>query len=266
MHIHFVTLKKNANLTEDKSKTSTTTITNSTNEEKQEQKQEKDKPIPSILVRILQLEENSLNISAVRSGSDVISTLDLNVSDHVNLDEKIKSDTTANEKFYKDFKALTLLIEERITHKIIPSQQSSGTEKDKDKNKEKDEERYDEDVYNPYDFDPFVSPLYDNPRRPYSGGAFDGDKNPLPDGGIFGGGSGIGGRGIGGGGLMGPSHPYFTGDNRNRDGRPGIPDGPRFDPFGPGSLGNQPGPDPDHMRPPRQGNRRDNSDPYGGFL
>jgi len=251
-------VEKNANLTEDKSKTKDTN--NSTNEEKQE----KDKSIPSILVRVLQLEENSLIVSAVRSGSDTIPTLDLNLSDHINLDEKIKSQSTPSDKFYKDFGALTLLIEERVTHKIIPSQQSSGSEKSKDKEKEREDG---DDVYNNYDREqyPFGIPRPVNDRnksRPY-GGDFGGDLNPLPGGGIV----GIGGAGIGGGGLMGPRHPRFgDGDGGIRDGRPGLPNGPRFDPFGPGSLGNQPGPDPDHMRPPRQGNRRENDDPYGMFL
>jgi len=185
--------------------------------------------------------------------------LDLNVSDHVNLDQKV---TTQFDKLYKDYGGLALLIEERIAHKIIPKTNEKDKVPEKSKVKsEEDEMYYDE-------FDSFTRPQYGNNRvRPSPfGGDFGGDLNPIP-GGI----GGIGGIGIGGGGLMGPRHPRFNGDVTGgsmpgANPRPGVPDGARFDPYGPGALGNQTGPDPDHMRPPRRGNGSGNNDPYGMFL
>jgi len=225
------------------------TIVNLT-EKKQDQ-------ISTILVRILQLEENSLVISAIRSGNDKVFSLDLNVSDYINLDQKITSQNTRFDTMYKDFTALGLLIKERITYKTIPSEKSNEKEKEKETNNDKNslidiEEQ------------PFDRPRYPNyygsnrnRPRPY-GGDFSGDLNPIPDGGI---------GGIGGG-LMGPTHPRFgsnaRGRGRGRGGMnpiPRVPDGARFDPIGPGSLGNYFGPDSDHMRPPRGDN-----DPYGMFL
>jgi len=255
-------VEKNAGLTENKPKES------SSNEEK---KQEKEQTVPTILVKIIQLEENSLIISAVRDGSENVITLDLNVSDHVNLDQKITPENTKFDTMYKDFGALKLLIEERITNKVIPSQNEKKSkdkddkdDKDKVKDKDKDTTRDDLERYPNY--------YESNQNRPSPYGDFDNDLNPIPNGGI----GGIGGVGIGGGGLMGPRHPRF-GNNSNRGGlfgtdnpRPGVPDGARFDPFGPGSLGNRPGPEPDHMVPPGggrgRGRGRGNNDPYGMFL
>ncbi|ETO12961.1 hypothetical protein RFI_24415 [Reticulomyxa filosa] len=160
-----------------------------------EKKEEKDQIPPTILVKVLQLEENSLIISAVRSGSDNVIVMDLSVSDHINLDEKITPENTNFDKMFKDLGALTLLIEERITHKVIPSQTSSKTEKEKEKDKEKEKEKDNREIDLIDDFGTYPDYYESNRNRPNPfGGDFGSDLNPIPNGGI----GGIGGSGIGG--------------------------------------------------------------------
>jgi hypothetical protein len=54
------------------------------------------------------------------------------------------------------------------------------------------------------------------------------------------------GQPIGPGELVGPNHPLFTGEGQTHE-RPGGVRDPRFDPFGPGYIGE---PDTDHFPPP----------------
>jgi len=269
--------------------------------------------LSTILLTIIQLEENNLIISAVRdgngdgNGNDNVFTLDLIVSDHIKLDKKISSDNdndnTNIHSIFKDFTSLQSLIQLKITNPLFSSSnqisndkekekdktEKDKTEKDKEKEKDKDKDkeenvRRDGDELMFDDFGTYPNLNDDNDYHPV-GGDFgrDIDVNPLRIGGI-GGVGGVGGVGMGGN-LMGPNHPRFGAANRGIGGgisdpnnqRPdGVPNGARFDRYGPGPLGNRPGPDPDHMIPPTQGNRRGGrsggrgggggSDPFGMFL
>jgi len=276
---------------------------NNNTKDKDKEDSKEDNKEHFILVTIIQLEENNLIISAIRDGSETVITLDIIVSDHINKEQKITSEDNDNdnnkniESCFKDISILNSLIKDKITNKIFNGKEKEKEKvkemdlKDKDKNKNKEETNNNELIFFDDDFGTNPNPNLNDYNHPSSGtgiggiggGDFGRDIDPLRIGGGIGGGIGRGIGGIGGGvsdidmggNLMGPNHSRFRGgmSGSNNSERPGVPNGARFDDYGPGSLGSQPGPDPDHMIPPTQGgNRRGrgrgsgNNDPFGMFL
>jgi len=219
-----------------------------------DEEEKKDENKNTILVKILSMGDNELLITAVKQGSNDVSTLEITLSDHIDID-KAKKDLSDYQSIYKDINGLKVLLNDQITFKAIPQKKAKEQAKDdKDKNKNKNNDNDVNPLIFPDPANPNPNPLFIGGGRPGGGipfgGGFGGDMDPF---------------GGGGGNLMGPDQINQQwnrrgrgGNNGNRGGGlPGVPPNARFDPFGPGGQE----PDPDHFQPPKRGggNRR------GGF-
>jgi len=185
----------------------------------------------TILVKILSMEENELLISAVKQGSNDIYTLEITLSDHIHI-ENASKDLSNYKNIYKDIDGLIILLNDQITHKLIPQKKEK---EDDDKEREKQRPPRDPLIFPEPDFVGWPRPII--PIMSYG----DGDLDPF---------------GGGGGNLFGPDDikNQFNRNNRNDPNRnrpPFVPPNARFDPFGPDGM--PPGPDPNHLIPPDQG-------------
>merc|ERR1711971_408175 len=191
-------------------------------------------------------EENEFLITAVRQGSDDVLTLEISVKDHIDT-EKCK-DLTDYAALFRDIDGLRILLNDQITHKVIPRHKPKQVEKDEAKNEKKKEKANPNPLIYP---DPNPNPLLIGGGRrgggiPFGGGNDYGRDDLDPFGG-------------GGGNLMGPNQigqqwrnrndPNHPMANPNANRPPFVPPNARFDPFGPGGMG----PGPDHFKPPDQG-------------
>lgn len=220
------------------------------------------------LVKIMSLGNGLIMASAVKQGTNNIATLDITLSDHLSVnskqlakDKKILSNFG---KLYRNLNALLLLIQDSIVDKVIEKADKKNDKNEKDKEKDKKNDK-----------NPLLIDDNNNNRRPLGqpmrpgiggiggiggmggiggiGGDFGGDLNPF---------------GGGGGGLMGQGHGRFQNirpNGGNNNGNQGNLPGARFDPFGPGPLGGQQGPDPDHMQRPGRNQDWIGGGGLGGF-
>merc|ERR1719491_835816 len=207
------------------------------NEEKKSDEQRN-----TILVKILAMEENELLITAVRQGSDDVLTLEISVKDHIDT-EKCK-DLTDYAALFRDIDGLHILLNDQITHKVIPRHKHKQAEKEDAQNEKKRQKPYPNPLIYQDPNDPNPNPLLiGGGRRPFGGGNDYGRDDLDPFGG-------------GGGNLMGPNQIGQQWRNQNNPNNPNanrppfVPPNARFDPFGPGGMG----PGPDHFKPPDQGN------------
>lgn len=200
---------------------------------------DKNKESKTILVKILSVSDDELMISVLPPNSENVFTLDVNINDHIDV-ENFKKDQKKTKLHYKNLDGLLSLISENITKKAINEPK-------------KEEEKEEKPKKNPLLIDDDDNP-YMNPNIGFNRGG----QRPLPDPyGDFGRDldpfGGFGDIGGGGGGLMGPQHPKFQPQNFDPNKPNNIKPNARFDPWGPGLLGKKKGPDPDHMPPPNGG-------------
>jgi len=218
----------------------------------EEEKNQDAQPRNSMLVKILAMEDQELLITAVKQGSDDVFTLEISLSDHINVDAK---NINEYQSVYKDIDGLRILLEDQITLKVVPQKKEKAKGGDDDKKKKKRQKA--EDDGNPLIF---PEPNHPNPlligggRRPGGGmpfgGGFGGDMDPF---------GGMGGN------LMGPDQIHQQWNNRQNPNNGNIqrPPKAKFDPFGPG--GDFPnGPDPDHFKPPGGGRGGFGGGGFGG--
>lgn len=91
------------------------------NKDKQDDEEKKDENKNTILVKILSMGDNELLITAVKQGSNDVLTLEINISDHIDID-KAKKDLNDYQTIYKDINGLNILLNDQITFKVIPQQ------------------------------------------------------------------------------------------------------------------------------------------------
>jgi len=217
--------------------------------EADEEKKAADNERNTILVKIIAMEQNELLITAVRQGSDDVLTLELSIKDHIDV-EKCK-DLSNYAAIFRDIDGLHILLNDQITHKVIPQPQAKKEEaKENAQNKKKQKKANDP---NPLIYpEPNPNPLLIGGGRggiPFGGGYGDRDLDPF---------------GGGGGNLMGPNQigqQWRNQNNPNANRPPFVPPNARFDPFGPGGGG----PGPDHFKPPDQGHGFGGGGFGGGF-
>jgi len=197
----------------------------------------KNKEKLTVLVKILAVSDDELMISVLPPNSENVFTLDVNINDHIDV-ENYKKDKKKTKLHYKNVDSLLLLINDNVTKKAIEEPK-------------KEEQKEDKPNKNPLliDDNPYMNPNNGfgiGGRRPVPNpyGDFGNDLDPF---------GGFGDIGGGGGGLMGPQHPKFQPQIINPNKPNNIPPNARFDPWGPGPLGKKKGPDPDHMPPPNGG-------------
>lgn len=204
----------------------------------------------TILVKILAMEQDELLITAVRQGSDDVFTLEISVKDHIDTAQcKDLSDYAA---MFRDLDGLHILLNDQITHKVIPQQAAKKKDEAKEEDAQKGNKRKKPDA-NPLIYpDPSPNPLLIGGGRgggiPFGGG-FGGDLDPFSG---------------GGGNLMGPNQIGQAWRNQNNpqgNRPPFVPPNAKFDPFGPGGMG----PGPDHFKPPDGGSGFGGGGFGGGF-
>lgn len=149
------------------------------------------------------------------------------------------------EEYFKDLDKLEKLFIERVIDILLPTDSSKKKEEQKRdplREEVRQPRQRHEDDYDPLRIGPIRSPNQFRPNQPF-GNFGDSDLYPTFPG--FGGDRGS---------QMGPNDPMFfgrfkPGPNQRRP--PNVPQGARFDPYGPGPT-NQGEPDPDHWEPPKQ--------------
>jgi len=217
---------------------------------KEEQKNNDEQPKNTILVKVLSMEKNECLITAIKQGSNDVFTLEITLSDHLETNKGVK-DLNDYKALYKDINGLIVLLNDQITNKVIPQKKE---EKKKEDEKKKEEKNRDPLIY--------PDPINPNPNPLFIGGGRGGGGIPFGGGGPFGGGD-MDPFGGNGGNLMGPNQINRQWANRNNPNRPpNVPDGARFDPFGPG-RDFPGGPDPNHFKPP--GRKPGGGGGFGGF-
>lgn len=90
---------------------------------KEEQKQN-DQPKNTMLVKILAMEDNELLITAVKEGSNAVSTLEISLSDHIDT-AKASKNLIDYQSVYKDIDGLNILLNDQITQKVVPQKKLS---------------------------------------------------------------------------------------------------------------------------------------------
>ena len=92
------------------------------NNKNEEEKKNEDKN--TILVKILSMGDNELLITSVKQGSNDVFTLEITLSDHIDIN-KAKKDLNDYQSIYKDINGLKVLLNDQITHKAIPQKKFS---------------------------------------------------------------------------------------------------------------------------------------------
>jgi len=221
---------------------------NDQNNNKDEQKNDDNKHKQTILVKIISMDSNECLISAIREGSNDIYTLEITLSDHIDTEKASKS-LNEYEIIYKDINSLLILLNEQITNKVIPKKKEKKVQKNENK-----KDKNPKPLIFPDPMNPNPNPLLIGGGRgrggiPPFGGGFGGDMDPF---------------GGNGGNLMGPDqiNQQWRNQNQNDPNNPNgnrppmVPDGARFDPFGPG---------PGIGRGRGRGNGRGDLGGFGGF-
>jgi len=96
---------------------------------------DKNKEQLTVLVKILSVSDDELMVSALQQNNENIFTLEININDHIDV-ENYKKDKKNTKSHYKDLDALLLLINENITKKVTPDLKKEE-EKDDKQNKKK---------------------------------------------------------------------------------------------------------------------------------
>jgi len=190
----------------------------------------------TILIKILNIDDNTLIISGINQSfkKNKLFSINIDINDHLNKKINLKKFNT----IYQNLDDLLLLINEQIVDKVLPK-----PKKDKNENNNNDEAKENK-PKNPLLIEQNV------PRRPFRpnfndpfGGYGNGDLDPF-------------GNGNGGGMLIGPNNIGGMGGIGGVGKRKGKP---KFDPFGPSpNSGPFGGPNPKPFNPPGGG--------FGGFI